>query len=68
MLSALGEVALDTPADETDGLPPAHETKGGLNERVRRLLRQEGWFEGAGAALASLQSLKRNDLKQDAVA
>jgi pyrroline-5-carboxylate reductase len=63
MLSALSEIALDTPGPETSGLPQSHETKDGLNERVRRLLTREGWFDDAGAALASLQSLKRTDLK-----
>jgi pyrroline-5-carboxylate reductase len=66
MLSALSEVALDTPGAGTGGLPLAHETKGGLNERVRRLLTQEGWFADAGTALASLQTLQRNDLTQAA--
>lgn len=64
MLSALSGIALETPGAETAGLPPAHETKGGLNERVRRLLTRQGWFDAAGGALASLQSLKRDDLKQ----
>jgi pyrroline-5-carboxylate reductase len=62
MFAALSEVALATPAGETAALPPHHETKGGLNEKVRRRLTQEGWFDQAGEALAALQALGRQDL------
>jgi len=66
MLAALGDLALDVPAEETDALAPGHETKGGLNERVRRTLTQQGWFAAAGHALASLQTLKGADLTEGA--
>jgi pyrroline-5-carboxylate reductase len=68
MLAALGDVALDVPTAETDALAPAHETKGGLNERVRQTLAGEGWFAAAGRALASLQALKGKDLTEGATA
>ena len=62
MLAALSDVALDAPTTETDALPGDHETKGGLNERVRRRLKEEGWFDAAGRALGALQVLKGGDL------
>jgi pyrroline-5-carboxylate reductase len=62
MFASLSGVALATPSDKVAELPPHHETKGGLNEKVRRRLRQDGWFDRVGEAVATLQSLGRSDL------
>ena len=41
-LAAVGKV---TPEEQRRGLPGEHQTRGGLNERVRERLLREGWFD-----------------------
>lgn len=51
LYSGLAAVALDAYAHGESVDPAHHETKGGLNERGRRYLREAGWFDEIGRAL-----------------
>jgi pyrroline-5-carboxylate reductase len=62
MLSGLANTAMHTPVGGQSELSVRHETKGGLNERVRRHLREQGWFDGPIEALERLQGLTRSSL------
>ncbi len=61
IFSGLAETALRSP-ETFQALADDHETKGGLNERTRKFLGAEGWFEAIGAAMSSVQTLSRTDL------
>lgn len=43
-LDGLAAVGKATPVERLDELPDEHQTRGGLNERVRRTLSEQGWF------------------------
>jgi pyrroline-5-carboxylate reductase len=62
MLSGLANTAMHTPIGDQSELSVRHETKGGLNERVRRHLREQGWFNEPIEALERLQGLTRSSL------
>ena len=44
-LDGLAAVAMSTPDAALAGLPGEHQTRGGLNERVRQSLLDAGWFD-----------------------
>lgn len=44
-LDGLATVGWATPDDELAALPAEHQTRGGLNERVRARLLESGWFD-----------------------
>ena len=50
-LEGLAAVGKATPVERLGDLPDEHQTRGGLNERVRRTLSEQGWFEDLTAAL-----------------
>jgi pyrroline-5-carboxylate reductase len=62
MLAGLADTAMRTSEDGHAELAAHHETKGGLNERVRRHLLELGWFEQPTRAFETLQGLQRTDL------
>jgi pyrroline-5-carboxylate reductase len=62
MLAGLADTALRSSVDDHANLASHHETKGGLNERVRRHLLELGWFEQPIQAFDLLQRLQRTDL------
>ena len=51
LLGMMADTAQNTPAEDFGRLVEEHQTKGGLNERVRAALLAEGWFERPRAAL-----------------
>jgi pyrroline-5-carboxylate reductase len=57
LLSMLADTAQRTPAEDFDGLVEEHQTKGGLNERVRNRLLETGWFVAVPEALATTTTL-----------
>lgn len=61
MFSGLAETAFrsDQPLSE---LADDHQTKGGLNERTRRLLTDSGWFEKLTEAIETVRKVRREDL------
>ena len=63
LFEGLAETALRTPAGDLAGLPVEHETRGGLNERVRRELTEAGWFDAPAKILSGLTALRRDALK-----
>jgi pyrroline-5-carboxylate reductase len=57
LLSMLGDTARRTPAEDFDRLVEEHQTRGGLNERVRNRLLETGWFVAVPEALAATTTL-----------
>ncbi|HVY52352.1 MAG TPA: NAD(P)-binding domain-containing protein [Devosia sp.] len=57
LLGMLAETAERTPAQSFGRLVEEHQTKGGLNERVRAALLAQGWFDAPRAALNATTSL-----------
>ena len=53
LLGMLADTARRTAPEDFGRLVEEHQTKGGLNERVRARLLAEGWFDTAGVALAA---------------
>ena len=51
LFGALSETVALTPPDALDGLIPAHETPGGINEACRLRLEALGWFDAFRAGL-----------------
>jgi len=58
LLGMLADTARRTAPDDFGRLVEEHQTKGGLNERVRGRLLVEGWFDKVGVALAAGAALK----------
>ncbi len=50
-LEGLAAVGKATPVERLGDLPGEHQTRGGLNERVRRTLGEQGWFGDLASAL-----------------
>ena len=65
LVRSLAETAVRTDVRAWPTLVGDHETPGGLNERVRRSLQDQGWFEMLGVAFDGLASLKRGDLGRE---
>lgn len=63
MLSGLANTAHLASETELGGLPAEHETKGGLNQRVRQALRDQGWFDQPGQCFDDILTLKRYSLE-----
>jgi pyrroline-5-carboxylate reductase len=62
MFAGLAETSLR--ASETLlELGDEHETRGGLNERTRRALKKEGWFDSPSLAIAEVASIGRKGLQ-----
>jgi pyrroline-5-carboxylate reductase len=57
LLGMLADTARHTPAQNFGVLVEEHQTKGGLNERVRAALLAEGWFDRPRAALNATTTL-----------
>jgi len=57
LLGMLADTAQRTPADAFGKLVEEHQTKGGLNERVRATLLEQGWFDQPRAALNATTTL-----------
>jgi pyrroline-5-carboxylate reductase len=62
MLAGLADTARRSPEELQGELPRHHETRGGLNERVRRHLRERRWFEEPARAFDVLKELSRSSL------
>lgn len=62
MLGMLADTAQRTPANAFDQLVEEHQTRGGLNERVRTALAEQGWFDAPRAALNATTSLSYKKL------
>src|SRR6185312_1698905 len=62
MLGMLADTAQRTPANAFDQLVEEHQTRGGLNERVRAALAEQGWFDAPRAALNATTSLSYKKL------
>lgn len=62
MLGMLADTAQRTPDALFDSLVQEHQTKGGLNERVRAALLAQGWFDQPRAALNATTTLGRKSL------
>jgi pyrroline-5-carboxylate reductase len=58
LLGMLADTARRTAPGDFGRLVEEHQTKGGLNERVRARLLSEGWFDKVGVALAAGAALK----------
>ncbi len=56
-LEGLAAVGKSTPEDRRDDLPAEHQTPGGLNERVRAGLLEQGWFD---ALIGQIDGIYRN--------
>jgi len=63
LLAMLSGTANLTSPEHFDGLVVEHQTKGGLNERVRRHLLDAGWFDGPGKAFDEIARLRRENLE-----
>ncbi len=63
---ALAKTAVRTAAEALPELIAEHETPGGINQRVRRTLEAQGWFDAVGGAFDHIASLKRGDLTTEA--
>ena len=63
LLAMLSGTANLTSPEHFDELVVEHQTKGGLNERVRRRLLDAGWFDGPGKAFDEIARLRRENLK-----
>jgi pyrroline-5-carboxylate reductase len=57
LFGMLADTARRTPTDQFGKLVEEHQTKGGLNERVRSKLLASGWFETLPEALTDITSL-----------
>lgn len=57
LLAMLAETARRTAPEGFDNLVAEHQTKGGLNERVRAALLSDGWFDRPRAALSATTAL-----------
>ena len=57
LLGILADTAQHTPDAAFGQLAQEHQTKGGLNERVRATLLAEGWFDRPRVALNATTSL-----------
>ena len=57
LLSMLADTARRTPPEDFGALVAEHQTKGGLNERVRATLLAAGWFDAPAAALHETTTL-----------
>lgn len=57
LLGMLADTAQHTPDAAFDKLVEEHQTKGGLNERVRATLLEQGWFDVPRAALNATTGL-----------
>jgi pyrroline-5-carboxylate reductase len=57
LLGMLADTARHTPAQAFGDLVEEHQTKGGLNERVRAALLAQGWFDAPRAALSATTTL-----------
>jgi pyrroline-5-carboxylate reductase len=57
LMNMLADTAQHTPSETFDRLVEEHQTKGGLNERVRAALLTEGWFHRPRAALNATTTL-----------
>lgn len=62
LLGMLADTAQHTPAQSFGSLVEEHQTKGGLNERVRATLLAEGWFDKPQAALNATTTLSYKKL------
>jgi pyrroline-5-carboxylate reductase len=62
LLGMLADTAKRTPDAEFGRLVEEHQTKGGLNERVRATLLAKGWFDVPAAALKETTSLSYKKL------
>ena len=62
LLGMLADTAQHTPDAAFDKLVEEHQTKGGLNERVRAELLREGWFDRPRAALNATTTIGRKSL------
>jgi pyrroline-5-carboxylate reductase len=62
LLAMLADTAARTPAEAFGRLVEEHQTKGGLNERVRAALLAAGWFDTPRAALNATTTLGRSSL------
>lgn len=63
MFFALSSTAYSTRETELDSLPAEHETKGGLNQRVRQKLKDRSWFDQPAECFDEILSLKRSSLE-----
>lgn len=63
ILAALGGTALSTDEAGLAALPAEHETKGGLNQRVRQGLKERGWFDQPAECFAGILGLSRASLE-----
>jgi len=62
LLGMLADTAKHTPAEAFGGLVGEHQTKGGLNERVRAALLASGWFDAPAATLTETTTLNYKKL------
>jgi pyrroline-5-carboxylate reductase len=62
MLGMLADTARRTPDALFESLVHEHQTKGGLNERVRATLLEQGWFDQPRSALNATTTLGRKVL------
>jgi pyrroline-5-carboxylate reductase len=62
LLGMLADTAKGTPAQSFGTLVEEHQTKGGLNERVRASLLAKGWFDVPGVALNETTTLNYKKL------
>lgn len=62
LLGMLADTAQQTPDAVFGRLVEEHQTKGGLNERVRATLLEQGWFDMPRAALSATTSLSYRKL------
>jgi pyrroline-5-carboxylate reductase len=62
LLGMLADTARHTPPEAFAHLVEEHQTKGGLNERVRAALLAQGWFDAPSAALNATTTLSYNKL------
>lgn len=63
MLFALSSTAYSASEAELDHLPVEHETKGGLNQKVRQKLQGLGWFDQPARCFDEILGLERSSLE-----
>lgn len=63
MFSALGVAGLAATEAQQPHLVAEHETPGGLNQRVRSALNDQGWFDAPGLAMDAVTDLARQQLE-----
>lgn len=63
MIAGLAETGNGTAFEDLPGLAAEHETKGGLNERTRRYLKESGWFGAPDLAFAAIREIDRKNLQ-----